>query len=75
MRPSLLSRAARPWLAAGTLTLALMLAACGGDGSPGAADGTRQPTAANDNKPDQTGKPDKPDKPGKPGSCSTHCAP
>ncbi len=53
--------------AAGTIALALMLAACGGGGdSPGASGGTLQPAAANGNKPDQ---------PGKPGSCSTRCAP
>ncbi|AEI79456.1 hypothetical protein CNE_2c04750 [Cupriavidus necator N-1] len=69
MRPSLLSRSARPWLAAGTLTLALMLTACGGDDSPGASGSTLQPTAANGNKPDQPGKPDRP------GTCTTRCAP
>ncbi|MFS8931581.1 hypothetical protein; putative exported protein [Cupriavidus taiwanensis] len=66
MRPTLLSHSARPWLAAGTLTLALMLAACGGDDAPGAGGGTLQPNAANGNAPDTAGKP---------GSCSTRCAP
>ncbi|AQV96992.1 hypothetical protein BJN34_24330 [Cupriavidus necator] len=69
MRPSLLSRSIRPWLAAGSVTLALMLTACGGDNSPGASGGALQPTAANGNKADNAGKPDKP------GSCSTRCAP
>ncbi|UIF89784.1 hypothetical protein [Cupriavidus sp. UYPR2.512] len=69
MRPSLLSRSTRPWLAAGTITLALMLAACGGGDSPGASGGTLQPAAANGNKPDNAGKPDQPR------SCSTRCAP
>ncbi|MEC3767862.1 hypothetical protein [Cupriavidus sp. SS-3] len=71
MRPTLLSHSARPWLAAGTLTLALMLAACGGDDAPGAGGGTHQP-AANGNAPDTAGKPGHT---GKPGSCSTRCAP
>ncbi|CAM3079638.1 hypothetical protein CUTA107171_07510 [Cupriavidus taiwanensis] len=71
MRPNLLSHSARPWLAAGTLTLALMLAACGGD-SPGATGGTLQPGAANGNAPDAAGKPGHTDKPG---NCSTRCAP
>ncbi|SOZ39899.1 conserved exported protein of unknown function (plasmid) [Cupriavidus neocaledonicus] len=72
MRPTLLSHSARPWLAAGTLTLALMLAACGGDDSPGAGGGTLQPSAANGNAPDAAGKPGHT---GKPGNCSTRCAP
>ena len=72
MRPTLLSHSARPWLAAGTLTLALMLAACGGDDAPGAGGGTHQPNAANGNAPDTAGKPGHT---GKPGSCSTRCAP
>ncbi|SPA33598.1 hypothetical protein; putative exported protein [Cupriavidus taiwanensis] len=72
MRPTLLSHSARPWLAAGTLTLALMLAACGGDDSPGAGGGTLQPNAANGNAADAAGKPGHT---GKPGGCSTRCAP
>ncbi|SPD66864.1 conserved exported protein of unknown function (plasmid) [Cupriavidus taiwanensis] len=72
MRPTLLSHSARPWLAAGTLTLALMLAACGGDDAPGAGGGTLQHNAANGNAPDTAGKPGHT---GKPGSCSTRCAP
>ncbi|MDQ0140403.1 hypothetical protein [Cupriavidus necator] len=67
----MLSPSARPWLAAGTITLALMLAACGGDDSPGAGGGTLQPTA-------QGSAPDAPGKPahtGKPEACTTRCAP
>ncbi|WP_427307356.1 hypothetical protein [Cupriavidus sp. H39] len=68
----MLSHSARPWLAAGTITLALMLAACGGDDSPGAGGGTLQPAAANGKAPDTAGKPDDA---GKPGTCATRCAP
>ena len=66
MRPTLLSHSARPWLAAGTITLALMLAACGGGDAPGAGGGTLQPGAANGNAPDASGKP---------GTCASRCAP
>ncbi|SOZ69082.1 conserved exported hypothetical protein [Cupriavidus taiwanensis] len=70
MRPTLLSHSARPWLAAGTLTLALMLAACGGDGSSGAG-GTLQPSAQG-NAPDAGARPGHT---GKPETCATRCAP
>ncbi|SOY57846.1 conserved exported hypothetical protein [Cupriavidus taiwanensis] len=66
MRPTLMSHSARPWLAAGTITLALLLAACGGNDSPGAEGGTLQPGAAHDKAPDASGKP---------GHCATRCAP
>jgi hypothetical protein len=72
MRATLLSRSARPWLAAGTITLALMLAGCGGNDSPGAAGGTVQPTAANGSAPEASARPDQA---GKTGACATRCAP
>lgn len=71
MRPTLLSHSARPWLAAGTITLALMLAACGGDDSPGAGGGALQPSGQG-NAPEAGGKPGHT---GKPATCATRCAP
>ncbi|NUT14836.1 MAG: hypothetical protein HOQ33_10085 [Cupriavidus sp.] len=68
----MLLHSTRPWLAAGTITLALMLAACGGGDAPGTGGGTLQPGAANGNAPDASGKPGHT---GKPGTCASRCAP
>ncbi|NUO87856.1 MAG: hypothetical protein HOQ37_17325 [Cupriavidus sp.] len=51
----MLLHSTRPWLAAGTITLALMLAACGGGDAPGTGGGTLQLGGADGNAPDASG--------------------